>query len=230
MSAGKRLRCNRGFTLIELLTAIVIFALVVSSVYGAYRATFHTIQGTEKQITLAAQARVILERISADLESLYYGKDGYLQGGRGDVNGNRGDNFTCTSSAHLVLNRDERPAGRTVLSYSTEEDENGFINVFRSDRVMMPGENQFDDDDKGLIIGKGLREFKITYITEDGDEQEEWDSEPPETDSDGEEEKKTIRLPAMVRILVGFEVTPESKEQIRFRTAVALPLPVEDAE
>ena len=59
--------------------------------YGAYRATFHTVDGTEEQVKLAARARVILERISADLESIYISKDGFLQGEKGDIGGNRAD-------------------------------------------------------------------------------------------------------------------------------------------
>ncbi|MGB3223162.1 MAG: prepilin-type N-terminal cleavage/methylation domain-containing protein, partial [Desulforhopalus sp.] len=64
---------QRGFTLIELLIAMFIFAIVVSSVYGAYRSSFHVIHGSEYQLQVANNARIVLERLSEDLEAILPG-------------------------------------------------------------------------------------------------------------------------------------------------------------
>lgn len=214
-----------GFTLIELLTSIFIFSVVVTSVYGAYRATFHTVNGVEKQVNLTSEARVILERLTADFESLYVGEGGYLAGEKGEVAGNRGDNLSFTSSAHLLFNRSEQKAGRTILRYTAEEDESGRINLYRSDVPMRPGETEVEDDDEdnGLLLAQGLLAFQVTYVTVDEDERDSWDSEPQESLQDAEEQATAINLPALVRINVLFGEVDSVEEGVTFRTSVAIP-------
>lgn len=222
-------QAESGFTLIELLTSIFIFALVISSVYGAYRATFTTVNGTESRVALASAARVILERITDDLESLYIGEDGYIQGEKGDIGGHRADGLSCTSSAHLVFSRSELMAGVTVLKYTTEEEESGLLTLYRSDVPVLPGVTSGDDDEKGVLLGKGLQAFQLTYVSADGNESEEWDSEPEGSGSGGSGEKK-INLPAIVRVEIRFADSPESEDSTVFRTAVAMPVQlVEDS-
>ena len=223
-----------GFTLLELLVSIFIFAIVVTSVYGAYRATFHIVGGTEKQVALADRARVILERISADLESFHTGETAYLQGTRAEISGHRADSLSFVSSAHLVFNRTEQHAGLTGIKYITEEDDSGFINLYRADVPVLPGETGETgdgDQDTGLLLGQGLQEFRITYIDASGDENEEWDSGPLTDRTQGPGNEEEISLPLMIRVEVRFSDAPDSEESTLFRTAVSIPAPpVEDTE
>jgi prepilin-type N-terminal cleavage/methylation domain-containing protein len=211
-----------GFTLIELLTSIFIFALVISSVYGAYRATFFTVNGTEKQVVLASEARVILERITDDLESLYSGEEGTLQGEKGDIGSHRADSFECISAAHVRFNRSDRRAGLTLLRYTIEEQDSGLVNLYRSDEPLLPGETSQEEDDKGVLLGRGLQEFKLTYVSADGTESDEWQSQPEDGGVDAGDEIN-ILLPVLVRVEIRFADSAESEASVLFRTSVAIP-------
>ncbi len=216
-----------GFTLIELLTSIFIFALVISSVYGAYRATFFTVNGTEKQVVLTSGARVILERLTDDLESLYSGDDGNLQGEKGDVNGHRADSLECISAAHVRFNRLERRAGLALLRYTIEEQDSGLLNLYRFDAPLLPGDASAEEEDKGVLLGRDLQEFKLTYVSADGTESDEWQSQ---SEGDGVEtgEEKSILLPSLVRIEIRFADSADSEESVLFRTSVAIPQQIEE--
>lgn len=213
-------RQKAGFTLLEVLISIGIFAIVVSSVYGAYQATFKTVQATESQATLAASARVILERVSEDLAAISTDANGFLQGRQGAVGSRRADSLSCMSFAHLVLNRTERSAGRALLRYSVEETDPDRIDLYRADLPVTPGTDAADETEKGELLGRGLQEFRITYVTADGIEHEEWDSGQ---DGTGGQETAEIKLPVLVRIEIRLAESPESEEGTVFRTAVALP-------
>jgi prepilin-type N-terminal cleavage/methylation domain-containing protein len=212
---------DSGFTLIELLTSIFIFALVISSVYGAYRATFFTVNGTEKQVVLASRARVILERITDDLESLYGGEDGSLQGEKGDIGGHRADSLECISAAHVRFTRSEHRAGLTLLKYTLEEQDSGLLNLYRLDAPLLPGSASPEDEDIGVLLGRGLQEFKVTYVSADGNESDEWQSQAEGSGTETEDEK-TILLPALVRIEIRFADTADSEASVLFRTSVAI--------
>lgn len=212
-----------GFTLLELLLAIFIFSVVITTVFGAYRTTFHNVQKTEFQAKTEGQARIILERIEADLESTFGGEGGNMDGEQVEVNGSRGDRLFFTSTAHLRFNRDDPYAGVTAVTYSTEEDdESGLLSLYRLDSPLTPTEEeqQADEAEQGELLGENLREFKLTYINTNGDEQESWLGDDSE-ETDGQEETKP-QLPAMIRVEIRFGNPMDEEDSRLFRTAVAI--------
>jgi len=218
-----------GFTLLEVLISISIFAVVVSSVYAAYQATFATVNTTERQVAYATAARVILERLSEDLESLSLEQDSYLRGKRGDVDGMRADSLACIAFAHQVFRRSARSGGRAVLQYSLQQTESGLMDLYRSDIPVAPpgggaaGQVLAGEADAGELLGRGLQEFRITYVSADGQEYEEWDSSR-ENNLAGAGGTETMVLPALIRLEVRFADSAESESGTLFRTAVALPV------
>ncbi|SHO50891.1 PulJ/GspJ family protein [Desulfopila aestuarii] len=213
----------RGFTLLEVLISISVFALVVSSVYGAYRVTFQTVSGSEGQATAGAAARVILERISEDLTVIATDSDGSLQGKRGDVGEHRADGFSCVAFAHLPFSRTEKRGGRAALTYSTEENESGRIDLYRLDSPVRPGEVQ-EDTGRGEILGKNLLSFHVSYVGADGSESEEWTSGSEEDEGGSAGETKNIMLPVLIRVEILVPTSQDDETGIYFRTAVALPV------
>ena len=231
-SQPRRNRRASGFTLLEVLISIGLFAIVISSVYGAYQATFTTVQATESQVIQAAAARVILERISEDLAAISTDESGFLQGRQGMVGDSRADSLSCMSFAHLAFNRADRQLGRTILKYSVEETDSNRIDLYRSDLPVTPGtEGETETDTElGELLGTGLQEFRLTYVTADGTEHEEWDSSQDGTGAGGQE-TGPLSLPVLIRIEIRLADSPDSEDGTTFRTAVALPsIPAGEAE
>lgn len=219
-----------GFTLLEVLISIALFSLVVSSVYGAYRATFQTVNGSERQAVASAAARVILERISADLVVIATDQDSFLEGKRGDIDGRRADGLSCVSYAHVSFSRTEKSGGRTALVYTAKENESGLIDLYRLDSPIRPGEES-EENVRGEILGKDLLSFQLTYISGDGEESDEWNSSSGEGEPANENTEEKIQLPVLVRVEIMLASSPDDETGTIFRTAVALPIqPEKDTE
>ena len=218
-----------GFTLIELLIAIFIFGIVISSVYGAYRATFHVVHGSEYQLDIANKARIVVERLHEDLGSIVTGPGGIFRGERHTYADAVGDNLSFVSTAHLVLRQTDTFSGHTLIQYQSELDmETGLLNLYRTEMVLLPGVNlddQADDKDgQKHLICQGLLEFRFTYLDRDGKESEEWLADEvaqPGTGTPPEE----AQFPAVVSVELRFSKSVNSGNSTIFKTAVALPRP-----
>lgn len=211
---------SQGFTLMELLLAIFIFGVVVSAVYGSYSATFFVVNSTEKKMAVAAQARIVLERISEDLASLVQGDDGFFSGEQHENSSMRADSLSFISANHIGLTKGDNLAGYATINYSAEEDEEtGLLKLYRSDTPLVIGNKEvgLDEEDKGYLLCDGLKEVRFAYFDSEIIESEEWQSGDEEFDS----EKQSF--PVMVTIVLQFAETAESEQVSFFTTSVALP-------
>ena len=215
-----------GFTLLELLVAMAIFAAVIAMVYGAYRSTFRITGDSEGKLQTGTMARVALDRISEDLETVYTGKGGYLQGVREENATGRADRLVFTSTSHLRFSGEEQSAGYALLGYSLEKDgDSGLFRLYRADVPALPGgEENPDEEWKGYEICTGLVGFQIDYMDEHGVASDEWqshDEAPGWSDALG-----PGRYPALVRVTLQFAASAEDAERVSYSTAVALPAAV----
>jgi prepilin-type N-terminal cleavage/methylation domain-containing protein len=211
-----------GFTLLELLMAIFIFAIVISSVYGAYRSTFRVTDSTESVVEFSSMARIALERMAGDLESVYLGDGGSLQGERNEGETGRADRLTFTSAAHLVFSKTEPAAGYAMIRYATEVDEeSGLMRLYRLDVPVRPGGGLEIDEEKGFLLCDRLAEIQYSYVDPEGDEHDEWNSGEGGLVPEGG--TQTGNFPAMIRLTLRFATSAEAEEQTVFSTAVALP-------
>jgi general secretion pathway protein J len=219
------LRQERGFTLIELLMAIFIFAIVVSSVYGSYRATFHVIHGSESRLQIANAARVVFEILAEDLGSLVTGPSGVFRGETKDYSGNRGDSLSFVSAAHLVLRKVDTPAGPVLIRYGVEPDaKTGLLNLYRLQSVLLPGVEPDEEEAERHLVCRGLQEFRFTYLDQDGNETDEWQVEEVkeiEGSGDGAAEEESP-FPGLVTVELRFAESVDSADSTLFKTAVAL--------
>ena len=209
-----------GFTLIELLFAIFIFTIVISSVYGAYNATFHIIHGSEAHLNESHKARAALERISEDLTTLVTGPGAFLQGTEQEVSGSRGDDISFISSTHVALRENDTLRGDTLIQYSSQADEtSGTIQLMRSDAVKLPGATTENTSDSKFLLCSGLKEVRFTYFSVDGEETTEW-----ETENQEQEDGNLVPpdLPVMISIELIFPAQNTDKNGSIFKTAVSL--------
>lgn len=214
---------ERGFTLVELLIAIFIFSIVISSVYGSYRATFHIVHGSEYQLEIANRARVVMERLSEDLGSIVTGPEGGLLGVSHTYSDARGDSLSFVSTAHLALRKTETLAGHARVEYLPELDlDTGLLNLYRSDVVLLPGVETDSGGGQRHLICRGLLEFRFTYLDQDGNETEEWRVEEVASPGGGAAEGESP-FPSLVSVELKFAESVESDSNTVFKTAFALP-------
>lgn len=209
-----------GFTLIELLFAIFIFSIVISIVYGAYRSTFHIIQGSELTLNESHKARAALERMTEDLTGIVTGPGGYLQGTEQDVAGNRGDSLTFISSTHIALNQKDALTGDAVIQYTAEIDEaDNTLQLMRADGVKRPQASLDDINGTKYLLCSGLKEVRFTYFNNNGEESTEWQTE---SKSESGETLVAPELPTMIEIELIFTQVGSDDNGSAFKTAVAL--------
>jgi general secretion pathway protein J len=214
---------ERGFTLVELLIAIFIFAIVISSVYGSYRATFHIVHGSEYQLKIANSARVVMERLSEDLGSIVTGPGGEFLGVSHTYSDARGDSLSFVSSAHLVLRKTDTLSGHALIEYLPELDlDTGFLNLYRSDMVLLPGVERGGGDVQKHLICRGLQEFRFTYVEQDGNENEDWEVEEVLSQSEGGASGESP-FPSLVQVELKFSESVESDNSTVFKTVFGLP-------
>ncbi len=211
---------NHGFTLLEILMATSIFAIVVSLAYGSYRSTFRIIDQTESQTKIYNQARITMDRISCDLSSLYLGNSGFLQGKPQTLGNKEADSIQFTSTAHLVLSREEQPSGYATISYTVEEDpETRELRLFRHDQAFRPAEtNEQPEAGGGILLCDGLQEFRLLYYGNKGEQKDSWDSEEIE-----EADTNAQKLPDRIEVSLLFADPSAGGKPVRFTTATTFP-------
>lgn len=207
-----------GFTLIELLLAIFIFSVVVSVVYGSYRATFHVIGGAEHQINAAHQATVTLERFRDDLESAVIGYYGSLKGEKREESDLPGISLTFLASQHLRLQQDDQRRGWAEVRYYTKvNDSSGLLDLYRDDTLFVPKkvtEETTENNDSGHLLCSGLRAITIGYTGVEDVSSEEWDSEKMASEDE--------QMPRLITLDLELASPNAAEQSWNFRTAVAL--------
>jgi general secretion pathway protein J len=217
-----------GFTLFELLVAIVIFALVLSTIYASATGTFRVVEDIEAQVELYRMARIAMERIIEDLESVYIqeaaskGKPSAdtlaasaFVGEDNEIDGRSADGLRFTSRAHVNLSGEERdPGAAEIVYYVREGDEGEGLIFYRNDRPLFEVSGSDEEDTGGLVLCERLHSVDFTYHEQDGTVREDWD-----TDSD---ELKGA-LPTMVSISLEFNYGSGSGVPLKFFTRVSIP-------
>jgi len=217
-----------GFTLFELLVATVIFALVVSTIYASATGTFRVVGETESRAEIYRMARIAMERMLEDLESVYVqeisseGKPaaGTLAvpsfvGEDKEINGRSADSLRFTSRAHVNLGGQEKDPGAVEINYYVRESEGGEgLVLYRSERPIFQVLWSPEEDTGGLVLCEKLRSVDFIYHGKDDEIQDDWDS-------DSEERKGA--LPRMVTLSLEFNGGPDPNVPLRFMTRAALP-------
>jgi general secretion pathway protein J len=217
-----------GFTLFELLVAIVIFALVVSTIYASATGSFRVVGETESRAELYRMARIAMERMLEDLESVYVKElpsEGELVadtlavasfvGEDKEIDGRSADSLRFTSRAHANLGGQQKDSGAVEIVYYVRESEGGEgLVLYRSDRPIFQAPWSSEEDTGGLVLCERLRSVDFTYQGKDDEIRDDWDS-------DSQEQKGA--LPRMVTLSLEFNTGPDTNAPLMFMTKVALP-------
>ncbi len=214
---------SKGFTLLEILIAMFIFAIVLSTIYTSYTGTFRIVNETESQADIYGMARIALERMHEDLESVYIPKDAKLpesdedsafMGEDTEIKGRNADSLRFISRAHLVFSDQEQASGTAEIAYYVQEDDEGegFV-LYRSD---MPAFQEIPEEGAGgLVLCDSLISVNFNYYDDEGEVHDNWDST---------NEELKDKIPKMVSIILEFENSADPETPFSFMTSVALPL------
>jgi general secretion pathway protein J len=223
-------RGNRtGFTLVEILIAVFIFGIVITTIYTSYTGTSRVVNETEYQADIYRMARITLERIHEDLESVYItqGADGEPSGldeengGASDfigedaeINGRDADSLRFTSRAHVVFSERDQVTGTAEIEYYiSENDEQGHLVLYRSDTPELAAAPR--EGTGGLVLCEKLASVNFTYYDANWEEHTNWDST-------AEGFKDTI--PKLVSVSLEFQNQLDPEAPFKFFTTVALPM------
>ncbi len=220
---------NSGFTLMEILIAISIFAVVITTIYTSYTGTFRVVDETESQTEIYRMARIAMERMLEDLESIYIPKrqenpeseENTLHlfqfvGEDREIKGMSADSLRFISRAHIKLSGQEQEAGAVEIGYYVKEtDEENHLVLYRSDRPMPEAAIPIDEETDGLVLCEGLASVNFAYYEENGEVRESWDSASDELKD---------KIPKMVSISMEFLNTLNPEAPFKFMTSVEFPI------
>jgi general secretion pathway protein J len=214
-----------GFTLMEILIAMFIFAIVVSTIYTSYTGTFRIVDETEYQADIYTMARIALERMHEDLESVYViprdaqspeseEESAQFIGEDKEIKGRGADSLRFVSRAHLVFSEQEQSSGTAEIGYYVEDndDEEGFV-LYRTDRPEF--QEKPEGGTGGLVLCDSLVSLNFTYYDDKGEKYDNWDSTSDEF---------RHKIPKMVSIKLEFENSTDPEKPFSFTTSVAPPL------
>ena len=224
------LKNSHGFTLLEILIAVFILAIVLSTIFTSYTGTFRIIDETESQADTYGMARIALERMLEDLESIYFSKTSKSEGATiqptrfagedKEIKEKSADSLRFLSRAHVVFDEKDENFEVAEIIYYVKENENGdSLVLYRSDTLEF--EEPLTEENSGLVLCDGLSSINFAYYDMNGEVYDSWDS----TEGDFID-----RLPAMVSIKLTFANRSNPEAPIKFITGVTLPMATDKYE
>ena len=223
-----------GFTLVEILVAIVVFGIIISTIFASYTGTFKIIDETERQADIYEMSRIALDRICEDLESAYIKSGGEgpetgdeirekmrFVGEEKEIEGAGSDFLRFLSSAHIAFGEEDVDCGIAEIVYYVSEDQEGDdgLALYRSDTPQFKESPQ--EGSGGLILCSGLYSIDFRFYDIKGEVYESWDSRSDESKD---------KLPARVTVEILFLNSSNPESPYRFMAGVSLPLAREKYE
>ena len=217
----------RGFTLVEVLIAILIFGIIVTTVFASYRSVFVTAPIIESNIGIYEMSSICLGRIALDLRSIFitqppaYKKpefDSEPEPHRVVASAEGGDStprLQFASLAHLPLEQSSRE-GVAQIAYYEKPTEEGTFQLLRAD-TLYPYPS-FEANDRDPILCEMIKRLEITYVDDEGLDYDYWDSESDEFD---------YATPTAINFLI--ELVQNGAASV-FETRVSLPVVRESLE
>ncbi len=223
------LKAQDGFTLFEILIAMFIFAVVLSTIYASYTGTFRIVGQAESQSEIYHMARIALERIIEDLESVYISQNkssnkekedsyNYLLfiGEDKDLEGRPADSLSFISTANIDLGGQGQSPGAEKISYYVEKNSEGDdLVLYRRETPIFEKGPDFAGEKVGLILCEKLVSVNFAYYETNEETSEEWDSSLDAFKG---------KIPGRVSISLEFVNGANPEAPFKFFTSVVLPL------
>ncbi len=189
----------KGLTLLEVLVSVAIVAIVMTAIYGAYASNVESIHIARRSSQISQPARIIIDRLSKDIESAYMGSHVQIEkpilgmvGEDQEIGGRSADKLDFSSLAHVSLSKSDLQTDLCEIGYYLEEDpEREALILYRRDH------GRVDEDlftgGEAYALATSVLGFDVSFQDNLGVESEEWDT--------FEGDKKGI-LPSLVTIKI----------------------------
>jgi type II secretion system protein J len=172
----------RGFTLLEVLVSTAILVIIMAALYSAYTTNVEAIQIARQNGEVHQVARIVLDRMTKDLQSaLLQGSVPSesvrlgLLGERREIIGKRADRIDFTTVTHLSLTERGPASDLCEVGYLAEEDsEAEALVLLRRDDFSV--DEDFSGGGSLQEIARNVTEFKLTYLNSGGEESEGWNT------------------------------------------------------
>jgi prepilin-type N-terminal cleavage/methylation domain-containing protein len=187
---GKHLR---GFTLLEVLVSVAILAIIMAAIYSAYTTNVEAIQIARENGQVHQTARIVLDRITKDLQSALTetwspsGTHSLGFVGRDQVrDGKRVDRLDFATLTYLALSERSPAADLCEVGYRVVEDseQEGTLVLMRRQQILVlpPGDDESGHEslaggESEQELARNLSEFRIAYEDARGEEFDRWSTE-----------------------------------------------------
>ncbi len=211
-----------GFTLLEIMISILIFAIVVTTVFGSYNFVLSNSATIDKAISSYKMGQNCLNRMIVDLESIHVclppvysppdfddPPDPYrIVGDISDTDGAAFSKLRFTSLAHVPFQHEPQSKIPEIVYYVQARGENDFA-LRRADNICSdkPFEKKSDP-----VLCENVKSLTFIYYDQEGAKYENWDSDL---------EQFGHATPAAIGIKL--EIGNDADSQL-FKTMVALPV------
>lgn len=214
---------NQGFTLLEVLVAILIFGIVMTSLFVSFRSLMFEPDGIKQTLSREEIARSALDRMISDLHSIYVALPPLYRPPEtndpphphrlvGQVDFAVRQEFSrlrFSSLAHLPMQNTRRQGIAQIVYYVQALEDETYV-LRRADHLEpYPPLSELDNDP---ILCEGVQSLTFQFVDEEGDVHEVWNS-------DAEEFDRAMPSSIMVRLELKGEENPSI-----FETQVRLPL------
>lgn len=177
-----------GFTLIEIMIAIVIFAIIITTIFASYNSLLSGNETSDQGTASYEMAKNCLNRIIFDLESIHLtlppaysppvlGEPPELYRIVGEVFDIQGVSFPrlrFTSLAHIAFGGQTEKGIAEIVYYVVASDEEGYV-LKRKDNLY-PYET-FEEKAGDPVLCTGIKSLTFKYYDQDGTAYDSWDSD-----------------------------------------------------
>ncbi len=207
----------------EILVAVLILGIVVTTVLTSFNMVFSTTETLESSAAVFESGKTCLSRIIADLENIaiaerpFYKPPGVgdppdpyrFLGKNSNVGGTRIAELRLTSHAHVSIEREPRKGVAEIVYYVQDQTEGGLV-LRRADHLYPYP--RIEERSGDPILCENVKSLAFTYVAEDGEETDTWDSDSPESGN---------ATPSMVAVRL--EIM-NAGEVFVFQTTVGIPM------
>jgi general secretion pathway protein J len=187
----KGCRYDQGFTLIEVLLAVLIFGILIVTIYGSFNRILTDVKAIDEDLGFHEAATNCFFRMDDDLRSVHIsmpplysppdmGKDPdpyRVIGDKSDTPGSSFGRLRFASSAHLPMDKTSS-GGISEIVYYVEAVEGEEYVLRRTDRVDY--ESDWEPGGYDPVLCENIKSLTFTYYDQEGTEYDFWDSEDEE--------------------------------------------------